>query len=814
MVLLSSVYLGSFVHLFIIILNKGLKRFHLRLSFKKIISLSIILLINVICIAQNSKLVGVVIDNKGEVLPGALIQLGELYRSVSDEEGKYSIKNIVPGNYIITISYLGFLTDSQEINIKNNQKNKLDVKLKENVQVLNSFTIQKNSIAEATREKGYSVDVIETKKQKNLSSDLNQIIKSTPGINIRENGGLGSGFKLSLNGLSGNQIRYFIDGVPMENFGTSLTLNNFPINAIERIEIYKGVVPISLSSDALGGAINIISGHQKGSFIDASYMYGSFNTHRLSINGQYSNNKKGYYVKLLSFFNHSDNDYLMNQVPVFDLDLGNRLENIDIKRFNDEYTSGMLLVETGIFDKKYIDKLSLKITKAQNRNNYQHTNNNILRPLGVFFTENNTTLISGTYKKQFKRLGIRAYALSGLIKDNIADTSRYRFNWAGDKVLRSNDDPKGELLERRSFLVLDDQIVRSQLHLSYILDSTQSIDLSLSQNYLKRIGEDKVDELNLSFNSPSNIQKNIIGLSYKFQNKKNNLSFNLFGKEYLYSGIIVTKDLEDNEVITKPSLTNTGYGIAISYKPINAITLKTSFERAYRLPESYEILGDGIYVNPNPSLEPEKSNNFNLGVRSNEHIKRFYFQQELKYFYRFSENFIRFNALGPFGEYENLNNVLTQGIEASLIFKYSNLIEFQVNATYQNLTDQTEFDEGLINSNYKSKLPNIPYFFGNTRLGISPFKKNTPSSLTIYWNMTYVKDFFLIWENSGNPGDKNIIPTQIIHGFDVEYSIKDGKYNISMSVTNAQNALAYDNFNIQKPGRAFYIKLRYSLSKK
>jgi len=70
-----------------------------------------------------------------------------------------------------------------------------------------------------------------------------------------------------LNGFSGNQVRFFLDGVPMDNFGSSFQINNIPINFAERVEVYKGVVPIWLGSDALGGAVNIITGNKYRNYI-------------------------------------------------------------------------------------------------------------------------------------------------------------------------------------------------------------------------------------------------------------------------------------------------------------------------------------------------------------------------------------------------------------------------------------------------------------------------------------------------------------------------------------------------------------------
>ena len=122
----------------------------------------------------------------------------------------------------------------------------------------------------------------------NSTLDLSHALDRISGVRIRETGGVGSNSTFSLNGFSGRQVRFFIDGVPMENFGTSFQINNIPINLAERIEVYKGVVPISFGADALGGAVNIVTTKRAGRYIDASYSYGSFNTHKSYINVGYT----------------------------------------------------------------------------------------------------------------------------------------------------------------------------------------------------------------------------------------------------------------------------------------------------------------------------------------------------------------------------------------------------------------------------------------------------------------------------------------------------------------------------------------------
>lgn len=69
-------------------------------------------------------------------------------------------------------------------------------------------------------------------------------------------------------------------------------------------------------------------------------------------------------------------------------------------------------------------------------------------------------------------------------------------------------------------------------------------------------------------------------------------------------------------------------------------------------------------------------------------------------------------------------------------------------------------------------------------------------------------DFPLYWENIGDKDSKNMVPEQFSHNLSLSYTMKNGRYNVSFECQNFTDAQLFDNFSLQKAGRAFYGKFR------
>ena len=208
------------------------------------------------------------------------------------------------------------------------------------ITTLEDVAITAKSKARLQSEQAFAVSVVNMKGEYAKSKSLNKVLENVSSVKIRETGGLGSDFNFALNGFSGNQVKFFIDGVPMDNWGSSFNLATLTANMADYVEVYKGSLPVTLSADALGGAVNIVT-RRNANYVDAAYSYGSFNTHRASVNGAFTDRKTGFTLKANAFLNYSDNNYKV-YAPIVDLGTGLQRGEEWVKRFNDGYLGGGL----------------------------------------------------------------------------------------------------------------------------------------------------------------------------------------------------------------------------------------------------------------------------------------------------------------------------------------------------------------------------------------------------------------------------------------------------------------------------------------
>src|SRR5690606_15752081 len=189
--------------------------------------------------------------------------------------------------------------------------------------------------------------------------------------------------------------------------------------------------------------------------------------------------------------------------------------------------------------------------------------------------------------------------------------------------------------------------------------------------------------------------------------------------------------------------------------------------------------------------------------------------------YRYAHDFIytRFESNQQRLVSDNRDGVRTFGADADLRYSYKDWLTAGGSLTYQYLQNMQQIEQGFsgVSPVYLDQMPNIPYFFGNA--DVSVFFRNIGrphNNLNIGYNFLYVHQFWLYWPSRGGKAasdEKKFVPRQLSHDINVVYSLNNGKYNIGLEARNLTDALLVDNFSLQKPGRAFYLNLRYFFNK-
>ena len=683
---------------------------------------------------------------------------------------------------------------------------------------LQNVTVTGKSKTQRLREGSLSVSAIDIRSRVSTISSLSGLVDRTAGVKLREEGGVGSDFDLSINGMSGNSVRYFIDGVPMDTKGSGVTLANLPVNLIDRVEIYKGVVPTWLGSDALGGAVNIVTHRKKTNYLDVSYGTGSYHTHRADLNGQWSM-VNGIVFRPTIGVNYSKNDYMMHDVEVWDEESREYIP-VDRRRFHDDYLSLIGQLEVGVTDKWWADELFVSASYNKVEKEIQ-TGQIQTKVVGEAERRSEAWSVGLRYQKQHFLLKNLAASLSASHTWDHAetvDTTFRKYNWDGGFIKSSRNEITGRARSLRHY---KRPLTTARADLNYRFSDEHGLNLSYALN---RTGNDRWDERDNSF-EPANdvLAKHVIGLSYNQSLFGGRLSNTFFLKDYVNHLDINQTDIPtvtgSREVQGSSTSNDWGGGVAVRFQPWEPIGLKASYEHSVRLPLARELLGNGTTIYANVTLEPEKSENYNVGLFGTLKNAIHTFSYEVNGFLRRVDNYIQPQVSEKEGmlQYVNVPAVHIKGVEGELRYDWMQRLHVVGNVTWQDARDRKELkSDGKPSVTFNNHVPNRPWFFATAEVRYDLAHLVThllPLTSHFYVGMDYqwVHWFYLSWEGYGALDTKARIPEKNIFGAQVTYSWQDERYNLSLTCENLFDRTVYDNYKLQKPGRTLFAKFRLNL---
>ncbi|PNQ74022.1 TonB-dependent receptor [Hanstruepera neustonica] len=234
---------------------------------------------------------GTVSDTNGETLPGVnVIISGTTQGAVSDIDGNFVIENVEDGTYTIQASFLGYANVNSSVEVSGNDVT-LDIVMNEDTESLDEVIITGVVNPRSKIESSVSITTMKPKTiVESAPRTTAEIFRTLPGIRSESSGGEGNaniavrGVPISSGGSKYVQLQE--DGLPVLlygdiSFGTADIFTRFDAN-VARIEAIRGGSASTLSSNAPGGIINIISktGRVEGGSIATSFGldYNSFRT--------------------------------------------------------------------------------------------------------------------------------------------------------------------------------------------------------------------------------------------------------------------------------------------------------------------------------------------------------------------------------------------------------------------------------------------------------------------------------------------------------------------------------------------------------
>lgn len=673
------------------------------------------------------------------------------------------------------------------------------------VHQIQEVVISGKTKARILREQAMPITVISMNQLRGTVNGIEDVLAKTAGVTIRSVGGVGGASRISVRGLEGKRIGFFIDERPMSDNSDYMDLNDIPIDMIERIEIYKGVVPAKFGGSALGGAVNIVLREYPNHYADVSYAIESFNTHKAQAVAKRNLKNAGIVFGLGGSYTYSDNNYNM-EIP--------DMEGLVVRRNHDRYhktLAGGSLKAT----KWWFDKVELEPSFIDTYRQIQGITSDIRSALvksRVFSVTNNLKkhdfLVEGL---DFDMSTSASYAIYQLI-----DTAKTWHDWAGN-AYPTTSIYGGELNKFASNSKDKKMVVTNKLNLTWLVALQHSLNFNSYLTIVNGYPKDNLRMLSIGRKTQfdSRTRSWVGGLTYDFRTKDDKLLNSFTTRFYHYSTSTRKTDVFGSDV-RDIHLTKSNFGVnnALRYRFLPVLMGKLSAGYDVRIPTETELLGDGYSVSPATSLLPERSTSVNLGVlydlmghnRSN-------LQVEINGFYTYMRDMIRFMSGILGGQYQNFGCMRTIGVEWDAKADILPFLYGYMNATWQDLRDErkTAENSNVPNPTKGKRMPNIPYLLGNA--GLEYHKENLfggkEQNTRIFCDVSFIEEYLYDFEMTASSQRRIPRSTTIDLGF--EHSFLGQRLFVSGKIKNLTDAKTMTEFNCPLPGRSFGIKLRYVL---
>ena len=226
----------------------------------KYISIIFIIFIFVGPALSQIAIVGKIVDDKEMPIEAANVYLrGTIYGAATDAKGEFKIENIPAGDFILTISIIGYQLEELSVQVGNEMVQVGTIQLSSSALQTQPIIVTAARHQQSFQDVSASIATVSDKEIAYRNAiTIDEALKYQSGINFTED-------QVNIRGSTGysrgvgGRVLMLVDGIPYMTGDTrEANFESLQINQIERIEVVKGAGSALYGSNAIGGVINVI----------------------------------------------------------------------------------------------------------------------------------------------------------------------------------------------------------------------------------------------------------------------------------------------------------------------------------------------------------------------------------------------------------------------------------------------------------------------------------------------------------------------------------------------------------------------------
>ena len=204
------------------------------------------------------------LDRTGEPIHGVAVLIVQLGLTVeADTSGHFRFENVPAGNYDILAQSGVLSTPIQLIEVRPDEVTTVDFSLKLEP-IRHEITVTARGQEETAFEAVQSVTTLDSfDLAQKMSSSLGDVLDDEPGVSKRSFGP--GSTRPVIRGFDGDRVLVMQDGIRVGSLASQSGDHGEPLDSasVQRVEIIKGPATLLYGSNAIGGVVNAVSGHNE-----------------------------------------------------------------------------------------------------------------------------------------------------------------------------------------------------------------------------------------------------------------------------------------------------------------------------------------------------------------------------------------------------------------------------------------------------------------------------------------------------------------------------------------------------------------------